>query len=120
MMLFMQQPSISLKVSPGSPSLFSHSTVMKTLKSPPAGSSSLSTRSRISTTLPMHGGFQRHCFRDDLWIEEEKKRQRRLRRGAPKRGTHLLEEIEEVRCLEEQRFQSLSSCFFFFVVHVLL
>ncbi|XP_058244508.1 uncharacterized protein arhgef4 isoform X4 [Hemibagrus wyckioides] len=91
------EPSVSLKVSPGSPRLFSHSTVMKTVKSPPAGSSSLSTRSRISTTLPMRGGFQRHCFRDDLWIEEEKKRQRRLRRGAPKRGTHLLEEIEEVR-----------------------
>ncbi|KAK3572518.1 hypothetical protein QTP86_034304 [Hemibagrus guttatus] len=82
------EPSVSLKVSPGSPRLFSHSTVMKTVKSPPAGSSSLSTTSRISTTLPMRGGFERHCFRDDLWIEEEKKRQRRLRRG---------EEIEEMR-----------------------
>lgn len=113
MMLFMKQPSESLKVSPGSPSLFRNSTLMKTVKSLPAGSSSMRIRSRssIGTTLPMQGGLQTHCFRDDLWIEDEKKRQRRLTRGTAKRGTHPLEEIEEVRCLVEKRFQSLSSLF---------
>ncbi|KAB5587233.1 hypothetical protein PHYPO_G00010780 [Pangasianodon hypophthalmus] len=95
------EPSVSLKVSPGSPHLSSHSTVMKMVNSSPAGSSSPRTRSGSSIgivpILPMQVGLQRHCFRDDLWIEEEKKRQRRLTRTAPKRGTHPLEELEEVR-----------------------
>ncbi|XP_060778685.1 uncharacterized protein LOC132887217 isoform X3 [Neoarius graeffei] len=93
------EPSISQKVSPGSPHLSSHSTVMKMMNSSPAGSPSPTTRSgsSMSTTLPMKVRLQRHCFRDDLWIEEEKKRQRRLMRATPKRGTHPLEELEEVR-----------------------
>ncbi|XP_060725474.1 uncharacterized protein LOC132845493 isoform X3 [Tachysurus vachellii] len=93
------EPSVSLKVSPGSPSLFRNSTVMKTVTSPPAGSSSMRTTSRssVGTTLSMQGGLQTCCFRDDLWIEDEKKRQKRLTRGTAKRGSHPLEEIEEVR-----------------------
>lgn len=98
----MKQPSISQKVSPGSPHLSSHSTVMKMMNSSPAGSPSPTTRSgsSTSTTLPMKVRLQRHCFRDDLWIEEEKKRQRRLTRATPKRGTHPLEELEEVSVIK--------------------
>lgn len=100
MMIFMKQPSILLRASPGSPHPSSHSTVMKMGNSSPAGSSSPRTRSgsSISTvpTLAMQDRLQRHCFRDDLWIEEEKKRQRRLTREAPKRGAYPLEELDEV------------------------
>ncbi|KAI5106636.1 rho guanine nucleotide exchange factor 4 isoform X4 [Silurus meridionalis] len=95
------EPSISLKVSPGSPNLSSLSMVTNMANSSPDGSSSSRTRSgtSISTgaTLPMQYGLQRHCFRDDLWIEEEKKRQRRLTRITPKRGPYLLQELEEGR-----------------------
>lgn len=77
---------------------------MKMVNSSPAGSSSQRTRSgsSISTipSLPMQVGLQRHCFRDDLWIEEKKKQQRRLTRATLKRGTHPLEELEEVRVTE--------------------
>lgn len=100
-MIFIKQASVSLKVSPGSPRPSSHSTIMKMVNSPPAASSSPRTRSgsSISTvpTLAMQVKVQRHCFRDDLWIEEEKKQQRRLTRAAPKGAAHPLEELEEVR-----------------------
>lgn len=96
----MKQPSVSLKLSPGSPRLSSHATITKMVNSS-AESSSQRPRSGsgISTVpiLAVHVGLRRHSFRDDLWIEEEKKRQRRLTRVAPKRATHPLEEREEVR-----------------------
>lgn len=100
-MIIVKQPSISLKLSPGSPHPSSHSTVLKMVNSSPGGSSSpvTSCESNISMVsgLAKQVRAQRHCFRDDLWIEEEKKRQRRLTRASPKMGAHPREEVEEVR-----------------------
>lgn len=95
----MKQPSVWMKESPGSPCPSSHTTVMKAVNTSPSGSSGLGTgcEPSISATVPTQAGWERHCFRDDLWIEEEKKRQRRMTRAAPKRRIHPLEELEEVR-----------------------
>ncbi|XP_053350353.1 rho guanine nucleotide exchange factor 4-like isoform X1 [Clarias gariepinus] len=93
------EPSVWMKESPGSPCPSSHTTVMKAVNTSPSGSSGLGPgcEPSISATVPTQAGWERHCFRDDLWIEEEKKRQRRMTRAAPKRRIHPLEELEEVR-----------------------
>lgn len=99
-MIFIKQPSVSLTLSPGSPCLSSLSTIMKMVNSASAGSSRPRTRSGSHIRLRSRVGLQRLCFRDDLWIEEEKKRQRRLTRDTSKRGTHPLEEQEEVSVMK--------------------
>ncbi|TSU75985.1 Rho guanine nucleotide exchange factor 4 [Bagarius yarrelli] len=93
------EPGVSVKLLPASPRLPSHSTLINMMNSPPSGSSSLSTSSRSSctTALPLTMELHRHFFRDDLWLEEQKKHQRRLTRGAVIGGTHPLEKLEEVR-----------------------
>lgn len=94
-MLSLQQPSTLQKESPGNLLLSSHHVVMKTADVPPEGSFIL--RQKFGLCADTVNTVSRQCVTKsffDVWIEKEKRLQRRLARTRTTVGVHQLETLK--------------------------